>query len=248
VRQLHAHAWVEACVETGWISLDPTPEAREASVALIQSRTQSVWSSWREAWERTWNSGIRLSKADQEELVYRPIRDSFSNLWESLSDARGTAGGVAGMFRSLFESPEKWISWRGGLAVFLLLSLASAAVWVVRRLGAVVRSLRGSGGEGGREGSPVEFYERFRRLAARAGLERQLPQTQREFAADVQLQLASRLGACDLQQAPDLVTDDFYRVRFGSLALSAEEQRSLLTRLDALERCLAPSDANGRPR
>lgn len=248
VRQLHAHAWVEALVETGWIALDPTPEARAESVALIQARTQSVWSSWREAWERTWNSGIRLSKSDQDELVYRPIRDSFSDLWESLSDARGTAGGLAGMFRSLFESPEKWFSWRGGLAVFLLLSLAAGGVWLVRRLWTLLRSWRSDRDERGRGGSSVEFYERFQKLAARAGLERDGPQTQREFAAEMRRRLASRLAACDLQQAPELVTDEFYRVRFGSLALSSQEQQSLLERLDALEQCLAPPDANGRPR
>jgi hypothetical protein len=243
VRQLHAHAWVEAGVESGWISLDPTPEAREASVDQIEARTQGLWSSWREAWERTWNNGIRLSRAEQDELVYRPFRDSFTNLWTSLSDVRGTAGGLLGLFRSLFESPQRWFSWRGGLAVFLLLSAGAACVWLARRIWGTVRALRASRGESGRGNSTIEFYERFRKLASRAGLERPQTQTQREFADHVEHALASRRDGDGVRKTPGFVTNDFYRVRFGEETLSDDERQALSARLDALELCLQQAPA-----
>ena len=248
VRQLHAHAWVEAYVDEDWIALDPTPPAREARVAQLQAQTGSIWARWRQHWQVTWNSGLRLSRAEQEELVYRPLQETFANLWESLRDARGTSASVAEFVRGLAQSPERWFSWRGGVAVFVLLVLG-AAVWRIgRTFWSAVRRMRGGTAETGRAAGTVEFYDRFRKIMARTGLERPHAETQREFAGHVGRHLAQPLQAYGLQALPADVADRFYRVRYGNQQLSDEERTAVAADLDALERCVVDTGSNGRPR
>jgi hypothetical protein len=91
VRQLHAHSWVEAYVEEGWIALDPTPPGRETHVAQLQEQTNGLWARWRASWSVLWNSGIRLSRGDQEQFVYRPLRSSGG--WSNRPNA-GSVGGA----------------------------------------------------------------------------------------------------------------------------------------------------------
>jgi len=244
VRQLHAHSWVEAYVESGWVTLDPTPPERGERVAELQEKAGGVWARWRERWLQTWNSGIRLSKSDQEQLVYNPLKATFASAWESLRDARGTSVSVAAFFRSLAESPERWFSWRGGLAVFLLLCLGAAVRSIVRQVLAAVRRMGGATRETGRAGRTVDFYERFRAIVERTGLERPLSETHREFAGHVSQRLEDRLQTFGLEEIPSVLTDAFYRVRYGDQTLSSEEQRAVAAQLDALERCCGQPKAS----
>jgi transglutaminase-like putative cysteine protease len=248
VRQLHAHAWVEAWVEGGWVALDPTPPDREDHVAQLQAQTSGLWSRWRESWTGLWNSGIRLSRADQEQLVYRPLQATFADVWRSMRDARGTSAGLVAFFRSLSESPERWFSWRGGVAVFALLALAAGTWRIGRKIWSALRIMRGAAAETRRSGATVDFYERFRGIIARAGLERPLAETQREFAGYVGQRLAQRLRTCGLQEVPANVADQFYRVRYGNQDLSDSERTTVAAHLDALERCVAETGPSGRPR
>jgi transglutaminase-like putative cysteine protease len=239
VRQLHAHAWVEAYVDGRWLPLDPTPPARDASVAEMQERTSYVWSRWNQTWKETWNRGVTLSRNDQEQLLYGPLRSTASDAWSALRDVRGSAARLAAFLRHLALSPESWISWRGGLAAFVLLIVLAGAArflrwgWsLLRRVGVVV-------GDARRAARAVAFYERFRRLIAREGLQRQATQTQQEFAREVCRRLSARLAPAGLECFPEELVADFYRVRFGQQPLADSDLEDLDARLAALERALS---------
>jgi hypothetical protein len=82
----------------------------------------------------------------------------------------------------------------------------------------------------------IAFYERFERIAARAGFRRLPQQTPLEFAQAVGGQLfdmpASRIAA----RAPRQVVEAFYRVRYGGKALGDEEAAAVEMALIELER------------
>lgn len=248
VRQLHAHAWTEAYVDGRWISLDPTPPAREESVAVLQQKSSGTWSRFRDRWSRVWNQGVRLSKADQEELVYSPLREGFSGTLESLKDLRGTGSRLSEFVRSLATSPDRWFSWRGGVAAFVLLLLLTGIGVVIRRALAWLSSRRRDAVDSARTAALIPFYERFRKLAAGAGLERGGSQTQREFAGIVQQRMQTVLAAAPLSGLPGDVVRDFYRVRFGAENLSELELIDLLRRLDEFESGVAAFRQNGSQR
>ncbi len=250
VRQLHAHAWTEAFIDGGWTPFDPTPPAREESVAGLQEQSSGTWSRFRDRWNRIWNQGVRLSKDDQDELVYSPIRDGFAGTLEAVRDLRGTGSRFSEFVRSLATSPDRWFSWRGGFAAFILLLLLAAAAAIIRRLAAWLARVRGRTEQLRRGAALIHFYERFRKLAARAGLERRPHLTQQEFADVVQQRMHSALSAPLLSELPGDVARQYYRVRFGAEHLSDSELQDLLHRLDEFEAGIAAFRQNGtkRPR
>lgn len=235
VRQLHAHAWTEAYVDNQWIALDPTPPARDHSVAALQEKSSGSWSRLRDRWTQVWNQGVRLSKGDQDELVYQPIREGFAGTLQAMREMRGTPASLLQGLRSLLSSPDRWFSWRGGVAAFVLL-IVLAALWkVLRWVTTWVGRFRGDVSVMRRSAPLVPFYERFRQLASRAGMERRGAETQREFAASVQRRMQGSTAAAPLAALPEDVVRGYYRVRFGNESLSEAETRELLSRLDRFE-------------
>jgi hypothetical protein len=235
VRQLHAHAWTEAFVDDEWVPLDPTPPARDASVAALQQQSTTPWSRLREKWAQVWTQGVRLSKADQEELVYAPLRQGFSGAIDAVRDLRGTGSRIGEFVRSLATSPDRWFSWRGGVAAFILLLLTAGLTSAGRRIARWLKGLRKGATEQGRTALLVPFYERFRKAAARAGMERRRTQTQHEFAVLVHDRIRAAQAPDSLADLPAHVTSDYYRVRFGGDVLTDAEIAGLQRRLDVFE-------------
>ncbi len=248
VRQLHAHAWVEAHVDGRWLPLDPTPPARDASVAEMQERRSYIWSRWNQTWKETWNRGVTLSRNDQERLFYGPLRSTASEAWSALRDVRGSAAGLAAFLRHLALSPESWISWRGGLAAFVLLILLAGGARLLRWGWSLLRRVGEVVGDARRAARAVAFYERFRRLIAREGLQRHATQTQQEFAREVGRRLGARLAPAGLESFPEELVADFYCVRFGQQPLAESDLEGLDTRLAALERALSQETGAGHER
>ena len=248
VRQLHAHLWVEAYVGGGWVPLDATPAAREETVAQLQSPPESLVGRLREAWQRTWSQGVRLSRADQDRLLYDPIRGGARDLWNGIRDFRNTGARFGQLLRALGTSPDRWISWRGGVAAFVILLLTSSLYAVAYRIWNLLRRFRGSTEQSRRAAPVVAFYEQFRRAVARAGFERAGSQTPWEFAEDIE----GKLGARDVPPAnpklPQFVTDNFYRVRFGNEPLGAELLSELQRQLDQFEQQLELDRKSGASR
>lgn len=246
VRQLHAHAWVEAYIDGIWVPLDPTPPDRDENVAQLQQQSASLVRRWRDAWERAWTHGVRLSRSDQDRLIYEPLRDGALGLWNAVRDLEGTSSRLGEFVRNLLNSPKRWFSWRGGLAAFALLLIGSLLVSVVRRIWAMLSRLGSTGGEDRRSALLVGFYERFRRAAARGGYQRASTQTPREFALAVSRGIQSRPEQHDLVPLPGEVTEHYYRVRFGGEPLPPEVLERLQRRLDEFERELPQRRATGR--
>jgi hypothetical protein len=238
VRQLHAHSWVEAYLDGRWIPLDPTPPARDLSVAGLENASSAPINRWKRAWENLWETGMGLSKNEQERLLIQPLEDSARDTWNALQDVRGSSARLGRFLRSLFESPERWFSWRGGVTVFVLMTLLTVIVRLLRKLTRVLRRRRETTLRLRRARITVPFYDRFASIVNRLGLRREDDQTQLEFAQQTQRRLAASLHLPATAQLPEEITKRYYQVRFGNHPVSAEESAALDHRLDALEEAL----------
>ena len=237
VRQLHAHAWVEAFVDDQWILLDPTPAARDASVAGM-STTVNPWERLRETAEKVWMRGLFMNQTQQQAEIYRPLGMFFREKLESVRQV-GLVQATADWFRELGKHPRKWISGWGFITAFLLGVIISAIVWGLRKLWTLLRRITVSRRRGGRQQRQIiAFYDRFRRLVAMQGHVRAATLTQREFAGAIEWNwrqsedLATHDG---LARLPTRLTEAFYRVRFGEQSLSEDELQQINASLDRLE-------------
>ncbi|MBW3600251.1 MAG: transglutaminase domain-containing protein, partial [Planctomycetes bacterium] len=263
VRQLDAHAWVEAYLERdehpealrdqvtasgAWLRLDPTPPAFRYAAGVSPSRLAEA-SNYLES---IWNDHVLgLNSSRQKRGIYAPL----------IERARAMTAPVRALVRDLadqriwryfarnlvgsrgIDSPDARFPWRTVLVVLLLgvsLILLVRLAWRLalqrgygRRMRAWLARSRSSA-RGPSRGAP--FYRRFERLLARRRFRRQSGQTQQEFARHV----ARRLGTSH-EAAPllDRVIEAFYRVRFGERPLDAAEAQAIENTLDQLERTLA---------
>ena len=81
----------------------------------------------------------------------------------------------------------------------------------------------------------VDFYERFLAILSKHGLTRRPSQTPLEFAAEIELRLATTLSPAELTEFPANIATSFYRVRYGNQTLTMAELSSMSTRLDRLK-------------
>ena len=244
VRDLHAHLWVEAYVEdapedphTGqigprWVTLDPTPPLRDSLVATQEQEMETAWTRLKTWWTSLWSGSLRMSRSDQQALVYDPLRGSAMDLFEQVRGL-GSDRGVD-RIRQFLTQPRRWFSWEGGLAVFVILVLLSAVIYGVTAIRHVLR-IRGEGDASDDASvSSVPFYRQLEEVLSRHGMVRATSQTPREFVANAEPVLKARLPE-RLQRLPRLVADRFYDIRYGDLRLSSSEVNSvnsLLTELD----------------
>ncbi|MBX3443256.1 MAG: DUF3488 domain-containing protein [Planctomyces sp.] len=239
VLQRHAHAWVEALLDDGWITLDATPAIRDAEVNRADRSGRNIFQSVGELMQSMWRQGISMNSPQQSAVIYGPLLELGKDLWERIRDIRGTSARIASFVWNVLRNPQQWISWRGGLTVFLLLSglalFARVVMSVLRRLRSWRRREQSADGPQ----HVVEFYQRFRDILARAGLSPERSQTAAEFGAAVDDWLETR-GPGELPPALAAeLTRDFYRVRFGGVALTPEEERRLESQLSKLDDCLS---------
>lgn len=238
VRQLHAHSWVEAYLDDLWMPLDPTPPARDLSVAGLVIESTTGLNRWKQAWDDIWRKGVQLSKDEQQRLLYDPLYDTAADTWNALRDVRGSSARLGSFLRSLVASPERWFSWRGGVTAFVLLVILAALTGLLRRVTGLLR--RGSRASLlARDTRPsIPFFDRFAKIVGRTGLVRTDVQTPLEFADEAQRQLARALVLPVTAGLPHDITHRYYAVRFGHHPISAQEIAALNQRLDALEHAL----------
>jgi protein-glutamine gamma-glutamyltransferase len=234
VRQLHAHAWVEAMIDGKWVVLDATPAARDASVARIDTSTSPLMRT-RQRLEGWWSRGLSLDQGQQRQMIYEPLQEMFTG-WVQRVRRVGLLQSITAWLKELGDDPGEWISLPGFFTAFTLLLLLSGLVWLLRRCWSLLRSttLRGRHRQR-QQRQVVAFYERFRSLVARQGHVRDSEMTQREFADRIERDWSGRPEVDGLAELPTRLTDAFYRVRFGHLSLSAEELQQLEASLGQLE-------------
>lgn len=241
VLERHAHAWVEALVDDGWQTLDPTPAERDAVLSSIAESSKSLLESFNQFMMSLWSGGITMNNLQQRELVYRPLADLAATVWKRMLDVRGTIASVGSFVADVIRNPEKWISWKGGMTVFTLLAslvmLVRAFVRVVSRL----RSWRREEQAQANQRMLVSFYQSFREIVARAGILPLPTQTAAEFGQAVEDRLRDILQAGGLSGFPGSLSRDYYRVRFGGQLLAPQEESVIERRLTELDHCLSRS-------
>ncbi|HEV3338985.1 MAG TPA: DUF3488 and transglutaminase-like domain-containing protein [Pirellulales bacterium] len=275
VRELHAHAWVEAYIPPGslpdslandeqaqkygaWLTLDPTPHRNEdeqladgfgiSALRRLLDLTQLVWT----------NYVLGMDSQRQQEAIYQPLVQRLEDALGSLSDEEGreqirqwlaeTLSRRLGLSHGVF-------SWQGLLAslvgLVLLVGSWKLASWSARRLWR--RFVRRPAGER-HAGRHFEFYDRFEALLDRYGMPRTKSQTQREFALATSGHLAESPWTQQVGPLPRRIVEAYYRVRFGRRELTGDELRSIEEALGELAAALAarqaarPGATNGKTR
>ncbi len=254
IRQLHAHAWVEAFIDNKWIVLDPTPAERDHTVEA-KAASSYFWTDLVTKVRDLWARGMTFSGRQQQRLLVDPLQKSAGGLLSSFTEigAELGTGFDPGQERANSRYSALW-------AILLLLGLLAiiiaGTVAGVRYVGKRSRTKRRRGQSAASiAGPPVPFYERFCAILARSGIVRAPTQTQREFAAMLRADGkphgsptgTGRLSGTTLQRSvqqdgprqdsnfPEEITKAFYQVRFGSQPLPAGELRELHASLDRWE-------------
>jgi transglutaminase-like putative cysteine protease len=266
VRQMDAHAWVEAYLpldrippgnlseidsENGaWMVLDPTtansPLAISTAEFLLQSAKRGL-SAIRAGWN---NYVLGMDYERQQNTIFRPLVDATMAFVTGVSEP-DTWVGILAHLRSMVSpaywglTNGGWFSWRGAVAAIVIM-LISLAAYHLGNFG-LVRWRRWSQPDRGAATAgnvDVEFYRRFEALLRQHQLVRNVCQTPREFALAVGGQLAESPRTAPAASLPRQIAEMFYRVRFGRRPLDTSE-------LEALERALselAAALAFGNPR
>ena len=248
VRQLHAHAWVEAYLEpndippdmrppdfagsAGWLTLDPTPAA-DASGAFDRGGWMNALADLGDYLKHLWsNYVVGLTAERQRDAIYRPLAQIATNV-EQLVE--GNEGVPAAIWRWLRTNA---LTFRG---LLILLAVTAAAVFFVRRLAWLILALlhkRLSRRKTGKRRERVEFYERLEAILARYGLVRGSQQTPLEFALAAGAQMVAESATRPHATLPRRIVEAYYRVRFGRQVLDAEEAHTVGQQLARLENVL----------
>jgi transglutaminase-like putative cysteine protease len=257
VRQLHAHAWVEAYLEPSqvpesqrprglsvrhgaWLVLDATPGSSAATEMFARSWLSS-FEDLQDYVAQLWNSYVvGLNTDRQERIVYQPlarIGEKIKDLWGQVELAAAHLADQIGYFwgREKTSDGEQSPTWPTFLMLALLAAVVYAAYRVARRF-VRTKSKRGRIAAAGPGSAPdVAFYRRFEALLARRGLVRRSGQTQLELA---QAAAAVLTDAPDGQPAGVLarrIVEIYYRVRFGRAALDSRQAAAVEQLLDQLQ-------------
>ena len=247
VRQLHAHAWVEAYLPANeipsgdldpledralgaWLRLDPTPTGQD--IVANRSRLPLV-TKMRELVDYCqvlWDDYVLgLNATRQRQAIYGPLLRSIRTIVRSVTDRSAWQS----RFQNLQLSPWHFLAIPA--SVLLLFLLRKPLV----RLGAALAAVGRRRMRPDERAYPrVDFYERMLQILAKRGLKRQPHQTPLEFANVAGGQLAEIAPAVHVAGIPRNVTDAFYRVRFGGESLAVEEQSQLKGALNALDQAL----------
>jgi len=254
VRQLHAHAWVEAYLRPdqlpdklrgqrawrfgAWVTLDPTPGTGGAISRIGAASGVPSFRQFIDYARYLWSSYIMGMDSDRQlRTIYEPLA-----LWiiQTTRDLFDPAWWRAALNRWLLaigiDNPRAGPWFLFGALVLLGLALALRAWrWPLRMFGKLWSALARRGLLGSRgEQTVVEFYRRLEQTLAPWGLVRPVSSTQEEFAAVAAERLAQWGLPPDAALAPVRVTDAFYVVRFGRQQLDKQRAQAVEQALDAL--------------
>lgn len=258
VRQLHAHAWVEAYLQPrhiprqlllgdrpsrwaggGWLRLEPTPAASDASWAgaagtLLGRMEQAV--DWLESF---WADYVmEMDRQRQQKAIYEPLVRLARNVIRRLRNPDWWRGVIAEIGKAL--NAGRWGGfYRLGIPLIVLVALLwLGGRWIRRRWRRLWDRLAGrAAAAAGSSGAEVEFYRRLEALLARHGLRRSAGQTQHEFATAAGARIAAVTGRPQLASLPAKVVEAFYQVRFGHLPLDSPRTQAVEQALAQLAAC-----------
>ena len=253
VRQLHAHAWVEAYLEPheippgylsgnesspggAWLRLDPTPGdpndlADFEDAGLIHHLHQVI-----DYTQLIWNEYVLgLNSERQKKAIYHPVATRTHGAIKALFDRRWWAT----LFANLRSG--EWFNWQAGLATILFLLVFVGSYRLVsppiRRVFAWLRDRRSPAKYRARR--RVDFYSRLETILKCHGMRRAVGQTPREFAISVGGRMADRPTRRYASSLPRRIVDAFYRVRYGGATLDRQEAQDVENTLHHLKDALS---------
>lgn len=259
VRQLHAHAWVEALVEEDdipeWLQpvgqpsngpmlvrFDPTPRRARvntevSSVGKLYDFAQSLWSHYVLDMDGERQNETLFGGHGNHEMV-----GAYANMLNHLRQmASRIDGGPLGAWAVARHHLFSWRAAVGGMAAMLIL-LVLFRMGLPSGLRGLWRSRRPP--QPDTQASPVAFYQRLCDLLAKAELRRAEGQTPLEFADQAATRLATRRHGTPVVANPTAAPADpvqtlvalFYRVRYGGVdSLDAGETEIVDRSLEQIE-------------
>jgi hypothetical protein len=259
VRQQDAHAWVEArfnsreLVGTSyepwitpnsdyWIRFDPTPgEATESVVEQpnrIRDYADKLWKGYvLEGRELTGENSIYAPTTEKSKDIYANLAFQWQQLKKDLVSGKfGTEGGGIN-----FAWPLAILVTGVGLAAILLWQLVvylpKVAPKFAKRIGLRPR----------RSDFNQEFFSRCVRILQRFGFERDESQTPQELTREAADYLEREKGVAASSEWLHLLTQTYYRLRFGSgRALNEKDQAEIQAALKSLEKSAAQLPPSNR--
>ncbi len=238
VQQRHAHAWVEAWEGNGrWIVLDPTPASARAESVKEVAHSLPVWQQIQAFASSFWSDWVMNFTPDrQRDGLYMPLKE-FGQKLLAQGEEVATRGpiGLLGFFRFL-ANPREWFSVKGLMFLAAVGGIGYGISLAWRRFRRWWRQSRDLGGAHSSRRLVVPFYERFVEAMLARGYVRPTEQTPAEFAEDVAARLGRIPQLAELNDVPDLITREFYRVRYGDATLNDTETAAVASALERLKR------------
>jgi hypothetical protein len=237
VRQLHAHAWVEAYltrdqipgdliagashedfIHGGWLRLDPTPAG--ADVALVADSV-GIWAAAKALFDHVdmlWrNSVLGFNRQRQHRWLYEPLLAGLADWGFRLPNSQADPWSVWSIVITSFFAYGAILGIAFALVVVILPVGPLMQSWIAGRRDRPMKPAR----------SPVDFYRRLEALFARRGFRRPIGQTPSEWAAAVERSWPSdedrRIGSA----AVGVLIAAYYDVRYGGRTLSPDRQQAL---------------------
>ena len=267
VRQLHAHAWVEAFLEPehipagalvegetsefgAWMRLDPTPVDIDPIATFPGSKLLDRLGQCTDYVQVLWNDYILgMDPKRQREAIYQPLMDrtlsSFTDYllnghwWQAFGSELVRKMGVD----SLASFYVRWFNWHAVPAVFGFALLMVASYLVLRR--PVQRAWARVQGRLSQRllfarwtRRELDFYFRFEKLLRRYGMRREPGQTPRELALAATQLVSSADNVRAVSAHSQDVVDLYYRVRYGGHPLDTAEVKAIEQKVTGIERVL----------
>ncbi len=234
VRQKHAHAWVEAYIESAdipeellasdrkfprgvWLRLEPTPapdDGQWKASALDRVTNSFDYAQW------LWNDYV-LHLADTQRrntpFFQRTARRDEAPPQAMLPSRVWRMVARQFSLTNLREIVQRPFSWRGGLAAVFICLLVYGVYRALRKLVPFVRRVRSKYRHRSiGHKSSVAFYRQLERILGAAGMHRKPCETPRELADKAAEQLRPIVGQSGLATVPIHIVESYYRTRFGS--------------------------------
>ncbi len=271
VRQLHAHAWVEALIAdyqgTGlrrtsrdaavgaWLRLDPTPSIDTFEETAEDLTLTERFNEWVNYVEFLWsNYVVELDAKRQREAIYDSLatagryarRAATPQFW--LSDVPAAVASLDDV-NDPVQVANRWLSWRAGMLTIAMLLVVVVAyrrrkplAWLAKYLADRLAKRKNVAAAAARRAPVVEFYRRLEAILRRHGIERPTGQTQHEFAVAVGGQLVENRRWAAAAAIPRQIVDMFYRVRFGGQTISPRQQEEIDRALHRLSEALKETE------
>ncbi len=251
VRQSDAHAWVEGLfsreqlentelagwlspqIGSYWVRFDPTPAA-DGGVAVIVQQPGQAMDFAQKLWKDYVVDAQKLSRGNS---LYSPVSEDSENAYQSTIERLKKL--IVNLREGKFLNGEGIdFSWPLALLIFIAGGSCIAVwrlAWVLPRSAPSLARKLGLEPMADRELKQA-FFARCVALLGKRGLHRRKWQTPGEFTSEAAELLAAEGHSTDLSSPLDMLTQHYYRLRFGNQqSLSSGQAQEIEQALDRLE-------------